>query len=577
MERGIDMVVGFLGILKAGGAYVPLDPTYPPDRVAFMLEDSNVWVLLTQDGLADALPDLGLSILKLDADWEFISQESEDDPGARVTGENLAYVIYTSGSTGNPKGISIPHRAVSRLVINTDYARLASSDKVAQISNSSFDAATFEIWGALLNGATLVGISRDVSLSPERLSVQIRELGINTMFITTALFNQIVIEEPSAFSSLKQLLFGGEMVDVERVKEVFEAIPPERLLHVYGPTESTTFATCELVKSPGENAATVPIGRPISNTTVYLLDADLNPVPEGVTGELYIGGDGLARGYLGRPDFTAERFIPNPFNGEAGGRLYRSGDLARFSQDGRIEFIGRADQQVKIRGFRIELEEIESNLRQHPAVKESVVIAQEEMLGEKRLIAYLVAESDSMPTTQELRSFLKSKLPDFMVPTVFVLLDELPLTANGKIDRRALPAPEQGLARLEGEYEEPRNDTETALVEVWKQVLRVEQIGIRDDFFEVGGYSLLVTQVISRIRDIYRIEVPLFRFFQDPTIAGLAEAVLEIRAESDEEIKAIERIERGSEEELLANLDRLSNEEINSLLDDMLSETGKSA
>src|SRR3990172_5603493 len=499
MERSLEMVVGILGILKAGGAYVPLDPTYPKERLAFMLEDTHVPVLLTQERLVSGLPQDGATVVCLDVDWEVIAQESEESLVSGATAENLAYVIYTSGSTGRPKGISVPHRAVNRLVFNTNYVKLEPSDRIAQASNSSFDAAIFEIWGALLHGARLFGITKDVALSPQDFLVQIREQGISVLFLTTALFNQIASEVPWAFNSVRHLLFGGEAVDPKWVKEVLKNGSPKRLLHVYGPTESTTFASWYLVQEVPEGAITIPIGRPISNTQVYLLDSHLEPVPVGVPGEMYIGGDGLARGYLNRPELTADKFIPNPFSEGPGERLYKTGDLARYLPDGDIEFLGRIDHQVKIRGFRVEPGEIEAVLGGHPAVREVVVMAREDVPGDKRLVAYVVPVQGQAPAAIELRHFLKERLPEYMVPSAFVMLDMLPLTPNGKVDRRALPKPDGLHAETDESYVAPRTPMEKFIAEIWQEALGVDRVSVHDNFFDLGGHSLLSIKVISRI------------------------------------------------------------------------------
>jgi amino acid adenylation domain-containing protein len=533
MKRSVEMVVGLLGILKAGGAYVPLDPEYPQERMAFMLSDTQVPVLLTQEGLAKELPKHETKVICLDAERETIARQSEANMPSPATAENLAYVNYTSGSTGRPKGICIPHRSVNRLVFNTNYVKLTPSDRIAQASTCSFDAATFEIWGALLQGARLVVIPKDLMLLPEDFVAQIREQEISALFLTTALFNQLARAVPRAFHSVRHLLFGGEAVDPQWVQEVLQHDPPKRLLHVYGPTESTTFASWYLVKEVPEGATTVPIGRPIANTQLYVLDHHLQPVPIGVPGELYIGGDGLARDYLNRPELTAEKFIPDPFNDVSGARLYKTGDLVRYLADGSIEFLGRLDQQVKIRGFRIELGEIEAVLGYHPAVEEVVVLAREDMPGDpsaplrtgKRLVAYVVPSQGAGPTISELRSFLKKKLPDYMVPLIFVLLDSIPLTSNGKVDREALPVPDGTRPELDIDFTPPRTETEQSIAVMWREVLQVEDAGIHDDFFDLGGHSLLATRVMSRLRDQFQLDLPLSCFFEFPTIAGLARYV----------------------------------------------------
>ena len=555
VERSVKMVVGLLGILKAGGAYVPLDPTYPQERLSFMLEDAQVTVLLTQQCLLEELPKHCVQVVCLDTSWRFelvsdrdgvasgkaipnqkalptaISQESEQNPDNRVSARNLAYVIYTSGSTGKPKGVAVSHQAVNRLVCNTNYVNLEPKDVVAQVSNCSFDAATFEIWGALLHGARLVGIARDVALSPNDFAAQLLSHGISVLFLTTALFNQLVKEVPSAFNSVQHLLFGGEAVDPRWIKQVLKNEPPQRLLHVYGPTESTTFASWHLVPDVPFGSTTIPIGRPVSNTQIYLLDAQFVPVPIGVPGELYIAGAGLARGYLNRPDLTAERFIPNPFSNEPGSRLYKTGDNARYLPDGNIEFLGRIDQQVKIRGFRIELGEVEAVLVQHRSVRTAVVIAWEDMPGKKRLVAYLVAREQPAPPITELRSFLKKKLPDYMVPSAFIILDALPLTPNGKVDRSALPAPEQAGPELSGSFVAPQNPLQHQLAQIWEELLDIQPIGIKDNFFELGGHSLLAVRMMHQIEKVCGKKIPLSTLFAEATVEHLASVLLEQQSE----------------------------------------------
>ncbi|HEU4594169.1 MAG TPA: amino acid adenylation domain-containing protein, partial [Pyrinomonadaceae bacterium] len=525
MERSAEMIVGLLGILKAGGAYVPLDPSYPQERLAFMAEDAGVRVLLTRSGMADVLPECGAAVVCLDADWDTIAREGAEDLNVGAVAENLAYVIYTSGSTGVPKGISIVHRAVTRLVCETNYITLSTDDRIAHASNSSFDAATFEIWGALLNGARLVIVNKEVALSPFEMAAAVREQGISVMFLTTALFNQLVAAAPGCFRDVRNLLFGGEAVDVSRVRAALGDGRPARLLHVYGPTESTTFATWYEVGEVAGGAATVPIGRPLSNTQTYVLDEAGRPVPVGVVGELYIGGEGLARDYLRRPELTAERFVPDAFGGVHGARLYRTGDLVRCLRDGSLEFIGRIDQQVKMRGFRIEPGEVEAVLSLHPQVLECVVVAREDAPGERRLVAYVVAAPGAVLTPAELRGFGKAKLPEYMIPSAFVLLDELPLNANGKVDRRALPPPEQDGAFDPDGYAAPRTPVEEMLADLWAEVLGVKRPGIRDNFFALGGHSLLATQLVSRLRDIFGIELALRKLFEGPTVEELAQCV----------------------------------------------------
>ncbi|HEX6862027.1 MAG TPA: amino acid adenylation domain-containing protein, partial [Thermoanaerobaculia bacterium] len=436
-ERGCELIVAFLAVLKAGGAYVPLDPEYPRERLALMLADSRAVLALAGEPWVSTLAETGVPVVRLGAEGGE-GPEGDARP-ARPWGswpERLAYVMYTSGSTGRPKGVGVTHRNVVRLVRNTDYVSFEPADRVAQVSNSAFDAATFEIWGALLNGAGLVGIERQASLAPAELARHLAEERVTTLFLTTALFNQIAREAPRAFAGLRHLLFGGEAVDPRWVREALSQGAPERLLHVYGPTETTTFATWQRVPEVPAAAVDVPIGRPIANTRAYILEAHLEPAPVRGAGDLYIGGDGVARGYLDRPDLTAERFLPDPWSPQPGARMYWTGDRARFRADGAIEFLGRLDHQVKIRGFRIELAEIEAVLLEQPGVHEAVVVAREERPGDKRLAAYVTGAGLEAAA---LRQSLRSRLPAYMVPAAITLLPALPLTPNGKVDRRALP------------------------------------------------------------------------------------------------------------------------------------------
>ncbi|MBZ4377531.1 non-ribosomal peptide synthetase, partial [Corallococcus sp. AS-1-6] len=521
VERSPLLFAGMLAILKAGAAYLPLDPEHPAERLGFMLRDARVPVLLTRSHLAGSLAEPEVQTLCLDTDWEgALANESTAPLHDTGDAEELAYVIYTSGSTGTPKGIGVPHRAVLRLVCNTDYVRLEPSDRVAQAANSSFDAATFEIWGPLLHGATVVGISKEVALSPRELEQAIREHGITTLFVTTALFNQLARETPAAFQPLRHLLFGGEAVDPKWVRAVLDKGAPGRLLHVYGPTETTTFASWHLTRHVSLDATTVPIGQPLANTTLHVLDERLRAVPVGLPGELFIGGPGVARGYLGRPALTAERFIPDPFAGEPGARMYRTGDLVRRLADGAIEFQGRRDHQVKLRGFRIELGEIESALVRHPEVGEAVLLVREDAPGDKRLVAYVVAHAGASPSAASLRGFLADQLPAYMVPSAIVLLESLPLNANGKVDRRALPAPT---------FELPhaivpsvtRTPVEELVAGVWADVLGLPGVGLDENFFDLGGHSLLATQVVARLREALRTELSIRDFFEAPTLGAV--------------------------------------------------------
>jgi amino acid adenylation domain-containing protein len=541
LERSLNMIVGLLAILKAGGVYVPLDPDYPKERLTIMLADSQVAVLLTQEKLVTRLTTLPIPIVKLDTDWETIAQQNQENPINNSKPEDLAYVIYTSGSTGKPKGVAIPHQAINRLVNNTNYIDISATDVMAQVSNCSFDAATFEIWGALLHGAKLVILTKNIVLSPQDFVTQLREQGISLLFLTTALFNQLAQTVPSAFASLRCLLFGGEAVNPIWVSKVLNQASPQQLLHVYGPTETTTFATWYLVKEVPENATTVPIGRPISNTQCYILDDQLQPLPIGSAGELYIGGDGLAQGYLNQLDLTHDRFITVSFGDLGDSRVYKTGDLVRYLPDGNIEFLGRLDNQVKLRGFRIELGEIETVLARHPNVQQAVVIVDEIQPGDKRLVAYITANQP--PTPSELYHFLQAQLPDYMIPAAFILLEKLPLTPNGKIDRQALPTPDFSQSDHSENEVAPRSATEISLATIWSQVIKREFISIQSNFFELGGHSLLATQVISRIRETFQVNLPLAYLFDNPTIANLAKQIDTLLQSSSLEMPAVQASE----------------------------------
>ncbi|ABA21233.1 Amino acid adenylation [Trichormus variabilis ATCC 29413] len=527
VERSVSMIVGLLAILKAGGAYVPLDTEYPQERLAFIIEDTQLSVLLTTQKIAETLPQDQGRVVCFDTDIEAIALESQQNPTVEVTADHLAYVIYTSGSTGTPKGVVVDHKAVNRLVINTNYINIKPTDVIAQAANCTFDAATFEIWGALLNGARLLGVRKDLALSPKQFATFMRSQDISVLFLTTALFNQIAQAVPSAFNSLRYLLFGGEAVDVKWVREVLNNGAPQQLLHVYGPTENTTFTSWYLVQDVPEDATTIPIGRPIANTQIYLLDSQLQPVGVGVPGEIYIGGDGLAREYLNRPELTQQKFIPNAFSSDSHSCLYKTGDKARYLSDGNIEFLGRIDHQVKIRGFRIELGEIETVLSQHPLLKESVVVVREDSPGDKRLVAYLVPAvndytHDNQKLVPQVREYIQQKLPNYMVPQAFVLLHALPLTPNGKVDRRALPQPDIATRNLSTGTVLPRTPIEAQLAQIWSEVLGVETIGVKDNFFELGGHSLLATQVLSQINSTFGLDLSIQIMFESPTVAGIA-------------------------------------------------------
>ncbi|MEH2224836.1 amino acid adenylation domain-containing protein [Nostoc sp.] len=523
MERSIEMVVGLLGILKAGGAYVPLDPSYPSERLAFMLESAFVPVLLTQALLAESLPKHQAQIVCLDRDSEGIARQNEENPVVRVMPNNLAYVIYTSGSTGKPKGVSILHRSVVRLVKETNYANFSAEAVFLQLAPISFDASTFEIWGSLLNGGQLV-VMPAATPSLQELAQTIQQHQVTTLHLTAGLFHLMVDEQLESLKNVRQLLAGGDVLSVSHVKKVLQELKECILIHCYGPTENTTFTCCYPMTELSQVGNSVPIGRPIANTQVYLLDDHLHPVPVGVPGDLYIGGEGLARGYLNRPDLTQEKFIPNPFSNESDSRLYKTGDLARYLSDGNIEFLGRLDNQVKIRGFRIELGEIEAAIAQHPSVRETVVVARQDVPDRKYLAAYIVSNPSSTLTSSVLRSFLKEKLPDYMIPGAIVMLDALPLTPNGKINRQALPIPQTPQREIQTNNLAPRTWTEERLAQIWQEVLRIEQVSIHDNFFELGGDSILSIQIISKAKQL-GLQFTSKQLFQYQTIADLSAVI----------------------------------------------------
>ncbi len=518
-QRSPALIVGLLAILKAGGAYVPLDPSYPAERLAWMLADSGSRVLLGQPEPLAELPERVLvaagTIVELTAD----PSESPGPEPRGTSSEGLAYVMYTSGSTGRPKGVEVTHRNVVRLVRESGFADLGPEQVFLQLAPVSFDASTLEIWAPLLNGGRLA-LFPPGPPSLDQLEAAIARFGVTALWLTAGLFHQVVDERLEALRPLRQLLAGGDVLSPPHVRRALAALPGLTLINGYGPTEGTTFTACFPMTAPEQAAATVSIGRPIGNTRVHVLGAGLRPVPVGVWGELFAGGDGVSRGYAGLPDLTAERFVPDPFAG-GGGRLYRTGDIARFLPDGRIEFQGRRDSQVKLRGFRVELGEIESALARHPEIREAAVAALAGPQGEKRLVAYLVPEA-AAPAVADVRDFLAARLPAYMVPAAFVVLPALPLTANGKLDRRSLPAPEPG---GEPVGTPPRTPAEELIAGIWSEVLGVRGIQRDANFFELGGHSLLATQVLSRLRAATGAEVTLREMFESPTVAAMAAAV----------------------------------------------------
>jgi amino acid adenylation domain-containing protein len=530
VERSLEMVVGLLGILKAGGAYVPLDPHYPQERLSYMLADSRVEVLLTQSQLLPSLPEHQAPVVGLDADWSAIAQQSPNNLEVEVSSENLAYVIYTSGSTGKPKGVPIPQRALINF-LNSMHLTLGmkEQDILLSVTTLSFDIAGLEVFLPLISGSGLALISRDVAMDGSQLLEKLSTSNATFMQATPATWRLLLAAGWQGERPLK-VLCGGEALDNSLAADLVER--STKVWNLYGPTESTIWSAVYQLESQLKTEATqgtIPIGRPIANTQIYLLDHNLQPVPIGVAGELHIGGDGLARGYLNRPELTQEKFIPNPIAPSISARLYKTGDLARYLPNGNIEYLGRIDHQVKVRGFRIELGEIETAIAQHPGVRESVVITSEESTESndfKRLVAYVVAREEATVTISALRNFVASKLPRYMIPSAWVTLESLPLTPNNKVDRKALPVPEKIRPELDKKLVAPRNFIESELTKIWTEVLDVDKVGIFDNFFELGGDSILAIVAITRANQASKLQVTVKQLFQHQTVAELAMVVV---------------------------------------------------
>ncbi|HYH80975.1 MAG TPA: amino acid adenylation domain-containing protein, partial [Longimicrobium sp.] len=619
VERSAAMVTAFLAALRAGAAYVPLDPSHPAERLEYVLEQSGASVLVVRDAVPPSLAGWAGAVARVDDSTSSV----DDDAGAFASpvamAESLACVLYTSGSTGRPKGVAIVHHGIVRVVKDADYLQLGPADVVAQVTTPSFDVSLWEIWGALLNGARLVVIGREEILSPATFVGRLRGDGVTALFLTPTGLRQVVAEIPDAFAGVKTLLLGGEALEGPVLRRVLEAGPPGRMLNAYGPTESTTYASWHPVEAVAAGALTVPIGRPVSNTTLWVLDAALRPAPLGVPGELYIGGDGVARGYLGRPALTAERFVPDPYSGHPGARMYRTGDRARWRANGELEYLGRLDQQVKVRGFRVEPGEIEAVLRAHPAVRDAAVVPRDDG-GERWLAAYVstvdgpapahgaagplprplpalrggrgngdaaagaevsrvdVARGDSSVAgasagdgaasegaggggetvdAAALRAWCAERLPAWMVPGAFTVLDALPQTPSGKLDRRALPDP-GGPAPAAG-WEAPATPTEREVAAIWSEVLGVERVGATDDLFDLGGHSLKATRILTRIGARLGVQLPVGVIFEHPTVRGLATLV---------DARLAAALAGDPDEALLTWLETLTDEEAERLLDD---------
>ena len=554
LERSADAVVAILGVLKAGGGYLPLAPQQPSERLSLMLADAGVKVLITQEHLLSELPRPEIQLVCLDKEWPAIAKESAENPESGVLADNAAYLIYTSGSTGRPKGVLVSHQNL----IHSTLARFSyyqePVNRFLLLSSFVFDSSVAGLFWSLCQGGMLVIPEEDSHQDPAQLAEVIARHSVSHLLSLPALYELILRQAgPEQLTSLRTVIVAGESCPAELVERHFEAVPRAALFNEYGPTEATVWSSvhhCQRLAKPRP----VPIGRPVMNTQIYVLDRQFQPVPIGVIGEIHIGGEGVARGYFNHPDRTAERFVPDLFSHTPGARLYKTGDKARFLVGGQIEFIGRRDQQVKLRGFRIELGEIETVLGQHPGVREVVVLAREDASGGKRLIAYVVPREEP-PTTSAMRDYLRKRLPEYMVPSSFLVLESLPLTATGKVDRNALPVEEIGVDAED--YLAPRTAVEKVLAGIFSEVLSLERVGVNESFFDLGGHSLLATQVSSRVREAFQVELPLRRVFKTPTVAGLAAAILEDEGQRD-------RIECTAE--LLLKLTNLSDKEVNDLL-----------
>src|SRR5450755_1972849 len=518
VERSLEMVVALLGILKAGGAYVPLDPAYPSDRIKYVLDDAHVTLLLTQDSMLASLPATAAEVIRLDPEWRAFQHEDPCPIVTEVKPENLAYVIYTSGSTGKPKGVQLEHRSV----VNFLYAMrrapgMTSNDVLVAVTTLSFDIAGLELYLPLLVGGRLVVASREATVDGRMLMKLLEQSGATIMQATPTTW-RVLLESGWEGNPKLKVLVGGEALSADLARQLAMRCGP--VWNMYGQTETTIWSSVYQVE--GKDEKLVPIGKPIANTTFYILDANRRAVAEGAEGELYIGGEGLARGYFEREELTAEKFVADPFSSRPGARMYRTGDLARYRQDGNVEFLGRIDHQVKIRGFRIELGEIEAVLEQHPGVNHAVVVAREDTPGDKRLVAYFVPATPDALTSAELRSHAGKQLTDYMTPTAFVQMAKLPVTPNGKVDRKALPAPTVIDFEAQTEYVAPRDATERKLVQLWEEVLGVSPISVTASFFDLGGRSVLAARLFTKILRAFGKELPLSTLFRSPTVEQLA-------------------------------------------------------
>ena len=580
IDCGVAMLRGVLATLKAGGAYVPLDPEFPLDRLRYMLEDARCSVLLTNERVLSRLPETESTVISLDRDWDKVARESEQDPKVEIDGDELTYLMYTSGSTGRPKGVAMTQRALANLISWQLDGGSFRPARTLQFASLSFDVSFQEIFSTWCSGGTLLLVSDEMRRDALSLLRFLSQQNVERIFLPfVALQNLAVAAEHSGIrlDHLKEIITAGEQLEITpQISKLCDNLKDCSLHNHYGPSESHVVTTYTL-HPPARSWPTLPpIGRPIANTQIYVLDKNLEPTPIGVAGQLCIAGASLSRGYLNRPDLTAEKFVPNPFSNEPGARMYLTGDLARHQRDGNIEFLGRIDNQVKIRGFRVELGEIETMLASHSSVRDAVVTAREDAGRDRRLVAYVVPSRESLDDpARELRAYLKERLPDYMVPAAFVLIESLPLTPSGKVDRRALAALGSGDVEARHKYEAPRDSTEKKLAQIWATVLRCERVGIRDNFFELGGHSLLATQLISRVRSAFEVELPLRNLFESPTVAELSGFIVQLQTEMKTlPPTTITRHVSDEAADLLTRLDQLSDEDVDSLLREAMADSG---
>jgi amino acid adenylation domain-containing protein len=582
-ERSPEFLIAMLAVFKAGGAYVPLDPRHPQRRQRQVIEQSGLSLVLSTSEYAEAAEEAmnaaaGARVgeVKVLASWPMMSESEEEVRGQG--GEGLAYVIYTSGSSGQPKGAMVEQSGMrNHLLAKIAELSLTNADTVAATASPCFDISVWQMLAALLVGGRVEIVDDETAHEPKRLLEHLGEGGVTVLEIVPSLLRVMLGElavsgrGPSELGALRWLVVTGEAFPPALGQQWLQLCPGVPLLNAYGPTECSDDVTHHpIYQIPDAALMNIPIGHPLANTRLYVTDGQLQPMPVGVPGELCVGGLGVGRGYLHDAAATAAVFIPDPFSQEGGARLYRTGDLVRWQPEGVLEFLGRMDQQVKLRGFRIELAEIEAALSSHSGIRECVVEARGHKVGEEQLVAYIAVQEESFLSTGDLRNYLKERLPDYMVPTVFIMLERIPLTANGKIDRAALPEPDLAGVQAGETFVAPRTLIEQKLAEIWAEVLRVERVGIHDNFFELGGHSLLAIMIVSRTREVLQVELPLRRLFEEPTVAGLAVAVSQALGEqTDHDFTTINRVIQ-DEEQLLTQLGQLSNEQVNLYLTEML-------